>query len=113
MILRIISEQEPEMVKICGEGIWVQFDETAICNRKLIPDPYSTLDIKSNAQWLAEDVEEGSYRNFVLKLVSSSKVPTTLDMFDEHVVPRSIIVIDGYPSCPGAVAKFGSCHKMK
>ena len=31
-------------------------------------------------------------------------------MFDEHVVPGSIIVTDGYLTYPGAVAKFGSRH---
>ena len=34
-ILQVIFEQEPEMVKIGGEGIGVQFDETAICNGEL------------------------------------------------------------------------------
>ena len=33
-------------------------------------------------------------------------------MFDEHVVPESIIVTDGYPSYPGAVAKFKSFHEV-
>ena len=31
-------------------------------------------------------------------------------MFDEHVVPGFIIVIDGYPSYPRAVTEFESCH---
>ena len=33
-------------------------------------------------------------------------------MFKKHVVPGSIIVNDGYPSYPEAVAKFGSCHEV-
>ena len=33
-------------------------------------------------------------------------------MFDEHVVPGSIIVTDGYPSYPGDVSEFGSCHEV-
>ena len=40
------------MVKIGGEGIRVQFDEIAICNGELIPNPSSTLDNKPNVQWL-------------------------------------------------------------
>ena len=50
--MQVISEQEPEMVKIGGEGIEVQFDETAICNGKLIPNPSSIQDNKHNVQWL-------------------------------------------------------------
>ena len=80
LILQVISEQEPEMVKIGGEGIGVQFDETAICNGELIPNPSSTLDNKPNIQWLVGGVEEGNCRNFVLKLVPNRKVPTILDM---------------------------------
>ena len=33
-------------------------------------------------------------------------------MFDEHVVPESIIVTDGYSSYPRAVAKFKSFHEV-
>ena len=36
LILQVISKQETEMVKVGGEGIGVQFDETAICNGELI-----------------------------------------------------------------------------
>ena len=100
------------MVKIGGEGIRVQFDEAAICNGELNPNPSSTLDNKLNVQWLVGSVEEVNCRNFVLKLVSNRKVSTILDMFFEHVVPGSIIVNDGYPSYPGAVAKFGSFHEV-
>ena len=35
-----------------------------------------------------------------------------LDMFEEHVVPGSIIVTDGYPSYPRAVTEFGSSHEV-
>jgi len=52
LILQVISEQEPEMVKMGGEDIGAQCDETAICNRKLIPNPSSILDNKHNVQWL-------------------------------------------------------------
>ena len=100
------------MVKIGGEGIGVQFDETAICNGELIPNPSSTLDNKPYIQWLVGGVEEGNCRNFVLKLVPNRKVPTILDVFEEHVVPGSIIVTDGYPSYPRAVTEFGSCHEV-
>ena len=48
------------MVKISGEGIRVQFDETAICNGELIPNPSSTLDNKPNVQWLLGGAEEGN-----------------------------------------------------
>ena len=98
LILQVIFEQEPEMVKTCGEGIGMQFDETAIYNGELIPDPSSTLDNKPSVQWLVGGVEEGNCRNFVIKLVPDIKVPTILDMFEEYVVPGSIIVTDGYPS---------------
>ena len=108
LILQVTSEQEPEMVKIGGEDIGVQFDETAICNGELIPNPSSTLDNKLNVQWFVGGVEEGSCKNFVLKLVSNIKVPTILDMFEKHVVFGSIIVTDGYPSYPGVVTLFGS-----
>ena len=100
------------MVKMGGEGIGVQFDETAICNGELIPNPSSTLDNKPYIQWLVGGVEEGNCRNFVLKLVPNRKVPTILDMFEEYVVPGSIIVTDGYPSYPKAVTEFGSCHEV-
>ncbi|EEQ81727.1 hypothetical protein NCER_101727 [Vairimorpha ceranae BRL01] len=99
------------MVKIGGEGIGVQFDETAICNGELIPNPSSTIDNKPNIQWLVGGVEEGNCKNFVLKLVPNRKVPTILDMFKEHVAPGSIIVTDGYPSYPRTVIEFGSCHE--
>ena len=46
LILQVISEQEPEMVKMGGEGIRVKFDETAICNGKLIPNSSIPLDNK-------------------------------------------------------------------
>ena len=75
------------MVKIGGEGIGVQFDETAICNGELIPNPSSTIDNKPNIQWLVGGVEEGNCRNFVLKLVPNRKVPTILDMFDDMLYP--------------------------
>ncbi|KKO73750.1 hypothetical protein AAJ76_2580001399 [Vairimorpha ceranae] len=112
LILQVISEQEPEMVKMGGEGIGVQFDETAICNGELISNPSSTPDNKPNVQWLMGDIEGTNCRNFVLKLFTNRKIPTILDMFDEHVVPGSIIVTDGYPSYPGAVSEFGSCHEV-
>ena len=86
------------MVKIGGEGIRVQLDETAICNGELISNPSSTLDNKPNVQWLVGGIEGTNCRNFVLKLVPNRKVPTILDMFEEYVVPGSIIVTDGYPS---------------
>ena len=76
----------------------MQFDETAICNGELIPNPSSTLDNKPNVQWLLGGAEEGNYRNFVLKPVLNRKVPTIPDMFEELVAPGYIIVIDGYPS---------------
>ncbi|EEQ81494.1 hypothetical protein NCER_102052 [Vairimorpha ceranae BRL01] len=112
LILRVISEQEPEMVKIGGEGIGVQFDETAICNGELIPNSSSTLDNKPNIQWLVGGVEEGNCGNFVLKLVPNRKVLIILDMFEEHVVPGPIIATDGYPSYPRTVTEFGSCHEV-
>ena len=99
------------MVKIGGEGIKVQFSETAICNGELISNPSSTPDNKPNVQWLMGDIE-GNCKNFVLKLVPKRKVPTILDVIEEHVVPGSIIVTDGYPSYPRAVVKFGSCHEL-
>ena len=49
--------------------------------------------------------------NFVLKLVSNRKVPTILDMFKEYVVPESIIVTDGYPSCPGPLLNLDLAMK--
>ena len=35
-----------------GECIGMQFDETAICNGELIPNPSCTLDNKHNVQWI-------------------------------------------------------------
>ena len=61
------------MVKIGGEGIGVQFDETAICNGELIPNPSSTLDNKPNVQWLVRDLEERNCRNFVRSLFLTEK----------------------------------------
>ena len=110
--MQVISEQEPEIVKIVGEGIEAQCDETAICNGELIHNPSSTLDNKLNVQWLLGGVEEGNCKNFVLKLVPNKKVPTILDMFEEHIVPGSIIATDGYPSYRGVVTEFGSCHDV-
>ena len=78
----------------------------------MIPNPSSFLDNKPNVQWLVGGVEKGNYRNFVSKLVPNRKILTILGMFDEHVVPGFIIAIDGYPSYPGDVAKFGSCHEV-
>ena len=43
------------------------------------------------------DVEELNCRKFVLKLVPNRQILTILDMFEEHVVPGSIIVTGGYP----------------
>ena len=57
-------------------------------------------------------VEEGNCRNFVLKLVPNRKVPAILYMFEEYVVPGSIIVTNGYPSYPRAVTEFGSSHEV-
>lgn len=34
-------------------------------------------------------------------------------MFKEYVVPRSIIITDGYPSCLGAVAELDVALKNK
>ena len=110
--MQVISEQEPEIVKIVGEGIEAQCDETAICNGELIHNPSSTLDNKLNVQWLLGGVEEGNCKNFVLKLVPNKKVPTILDMFKEYVIPGSIIGTDGYESCPKAVTEFGSCNEV-
>ena len=78
----------------------MQFDETAICDGALIPNPSSTLDNKPNVQWLVGGVGEGNCRNFVLKLVPNRKVSTILEMFEEHVVHGSIIVTDSYLSYP-------------
>ena len=95
-----------------GEGKRVQFDKTSICNGELKSNLSSNLDNKPYVQWLVGGAEEGNCRTFVLKLVPNRKVPTILDMFKEYVVPGSIIVTGGYPSCLGAVAKFGSCHEV-
>ena len=94
-----------------GEGIGVQFGEASICNGKLKPNPSSPLDNKPNVQWLVKDVEEGNFRNFVLKLVLKRKVPTILDMFEERVVPESIIIIDGYPPYPGPLLNLDLAMK--
>ena len=88
----------------------MQFDKAAICNGELIFNPSRTQDKKPNVQWLMCDIEERNCRNFVLNLVPNRKVPTILDMFEERVLPRSIIVTDNYPSYLRAVAEFGSCH---
>ena len=58
-------------------------------------------------------VEEKNCRNFVLKLVLNRIFSTILGMFKEYVVPRSIIITDGYPSCLGAVVELDVDLKSK
>ncbi|EEQ81210.1 hypothetical protein NCER_102502 [Vairimorpha ceranae BRL01] len=89
------------MVKIGGEGIGVQFDETAICNGELIHSPSSTLHDKPNVQWLVEGVEKGSCRNFALKLILNRKVPTILDMFDDMLYPDLSLLLMVIHLTPG------------
>jgi transposase-like protein len=110
IIDELIGEREQEEIQIGGEGVEVQFDETAICNGLIIDNPSSVDDDIPGIQWILGGVEKDNFRNFVLKIIPNRKKETIFEFFKQYVRPGSIIVTDGYPSYPWAVRQFGSVH---
>jgi hypothetical protein len=108
----IIGNYEIESLKIGGAGIRVQFDETAICNGRLIIKPSNTQDDVFGTQWIIGDVVQNDSRQFILKLVPNRRAETIQSLFEECVFKESIIITDGYPSYPIAVRNFGSVHEV-
>lgn len=109
-ILKKIATYNKTNVKIGGEGIEVQLDETAICNGRIITDPSNTLDETAGVQWIVGGVEKNNSRKLFLVLVPNRRQETLFDVFKKFIKPGSLLVTDGYPSYPGAVREFGSVH---
>jgi hypothetical protein len=111
ILVSIISITTPEVVKIWGTGVRVQIDETAICNGLVVSNPSNRYDNIPEIQWIVGGVVEGNCRQFFLELVPNRKWDTILEVFNECILPGTIIVTDGYPSYPRAVETFCSEHE--
>jgi hypothetical protein len=111
ILVSIISSTTPEVIKIGGTGIRVQIDETAICNGLVVSNPSNRYDNIPKIQWIVGGVVEGNCRQFFLKLVPNRKWDTILEVFNECILPGTIIFTDDYPSYPRAVETFGSEHE--
>ncbi len=105
-------EDYNESIKIGGPDIRVQFDETAICNGKIITDPSNTEDNLPGTQWIVGGVIENNCKEVILKLVQNRKISTLQELFESHVSKGSIIITDGHPSYPSAVKNFGFEHEV-
>ncbi|KAF9761129.1 hypothetical protein NGRA_2836 [Nosema granulosis] len=110
LIMETIGEQIEEMNMIGGEGIKVQFEETAICNGVIISDSSNAYDEIPGITWIIGGVVEGNFREFVLEILPNRKASTIEDFMRRRFHPGTICITDGYPSYPLAVRNFGSEH---
>lgn len=62
--MEIIGSDQSDVQRIGGVGVRVQFDETSICNGRLIVNPSSALDDVVGTQWIICGVVHNDCRSF-------------------------------------------------
>lgn len=112
LILEKFGEEPEDEIKIGGEDIRVQLDETAICNGMIISNPSSTYDVIPGVQWILGGVVEGNCREFFMEIVPNRRADTIEDLLKRRVKTGTVCITDGYPSYPSAVKNFGSIHEV-
>lgn len=101
----LISQQ----IKLGGEGVSIQIDETVISHGVLIENPSNMEDESSGIIWLVGIIEQESKR-IKLFIVENRRSDTFLQIFQENLHQGTVIISDGYSSYPNAVRRFGSRH---